>query len=32
MNRDGERPEIAASVFSETSLEFSSLPGIDLSA
>lgn len=32
MNRDGERPEIAARVFSETSLELSSLPGIDLRA
>ena len=32
MNREGERPEIAARVFLETSLKFSSLSGVDLSA
>jgi len=31
MNLEGERLEIAARVFSETSLEFSSLSGIDMS-
>jgi|SRR5215468_10498745 len=32
MNREGERPEIAARVFRETSLDVSSLSRIDLSA
>lgn len=32
MNREGDSPEIAARVFNETSVDLSSLSGIDLSA